>query len=129
MPFNQSLMVVGNRRATRRGARGTAAAPQSARDDTAVLSLAIGSARHDGLHRGQALLFQPPPGVAAPSRLVDIGGSRSGAGSGPALIPITSTSERATTIDAVYAYSRFPQSIGVAGPVRVLVLESISAAS
>ena len=83
---------------------------------TAVLSLAIGIGANTTVFTvANALLFQPPPGVAEPSRLVDIGSSRSGAGFGPSSYPdYLDIRQRATTVDAVYAYSQFPQSIGVA---------------
>ncbi len=60
---------------------------------TAVLSLAIGIGANTTVFTvANALLFQPPPGVAEPSRLVDIGSTRSGAASVQARIPIISTS-------------------------------------
>jgi predicted permease len=84
---------------------------------TAVLSLAIGIGANTTVFTvANALLFQPSPGVAEPSRLVDIGGSRSGVGFGPSSYPdYLDIRQRATTVDGVYAYSRFPQPMSVAG--------------
>ena len=82
---------------------------------TAVLSLAIGiGANTTAFTVAYALLFQPSPGVAEPSRLVDIGSSRSGAGFGPSSYPdYLDIRDRATTVDGIYAYSRFPQPMSV----------------
>ena len=87
---------------------------------TATLSLAIGIGANTTIFTvANALLLQPPAGVAEPSRLVDIGGSRGGVGFGPAVseLPLTSVSAPAP-LDAVYAYSRFPEAISVGGAGR-----------
>src|SRR5262245_21972046 len=78
---------------------------------TALLSLAIGIGANTTVFTvANALLFQPSPGVADPRRLVDIGTSRSGAGFGAGSYPdYLDIRQRATTVDGVYAYSRFPQ--------------------
>jgi predicted permease len=82
---------------------------------TAVLSLAIGIGANTTVFTvANALLFQPPPGVAEPSRLVDIGSSRSGNGFGPSSYPdYLEIRQRATTVAGVYAYSRFPQPMSI----------------
>jgi predicted permease len=84
---------------------------------TATVSLAIGIGANTTVFTvANALLFQPPQGVAEPSRLVDIGSSRSGAGFGPSSYPdYLDIRRRATTVDGVYAYSRFPQAMSVRG--------------
>jgi putative ABC transport system permease protein len=84
---------------------------------TATLSLAIGIGANTTVFTiANALLFQPPPGVVEPSRLVDIGRTRSGAGFGPSSYPdYLDVRQRATTLDHVYAYSRFPQAVSVGG--------------
>src|SRR5919197_963273 len=88
---------------------------------TAVLSLAIGIGATTTIFTlAKALLLQPPAGVVEPHRLVDVGSSRIrgsfGASSYPNYLDIR---ERATTLDGVYAYSRFPQamSLGVSADV------------
>ena len=89
---------------------------------TATLSLAIGIGANTTIFTvANALLFQPPAGVVEPSRLVDIGRSRGGAGFGPSSYPdYLDIRRRATTLDGIYAYSRFPEamSVGGAGLVR-----------
>jgi predicted permease len=82
-----------------------------------AVSLAIGiGANTTAFTVANALLFKPPAGVAEPSRLVDIGSSRSGAGFGPSsYLNYLDIGQRATTLD-VYAYSRFPQAMSVSGP-------------
>jgi predicted permease len=84
---------------------------------TAMLSLAIGIGANTTVFTvANALLFQPSPGVAEPSRLVDIGSTRSGVGFGPSSYPAyLDIRRRATTVDSVYAYSRFPQPMSAAG--------------
>src|SRR3954469_18253939 len=82
---------------------------------TATLSLAVGIGVNTTVFTiANALLLQPPPGVLEPSRLVDIGQTRSGAGFGPSSYPdYLDIRQRATTLDHVYAYSRFPQAMNV----------------
>jgi predicted permease len=86
---------------------------------TATVSLAIGIGANTTVFTvANALLFQPPPGVVEPSRLVDIGTTRDGVGFGPSSYPdYLELRQRATTFDSVYAYLRFPQalSVGVTG--------------
>jgi predicted permease len=84
---------------------------------TATLSLAIGIGANTTVFTiANALLFQPAPGVVEPSRLVDIGRTRSGAGFGPSSYPdYLDVRQRATTLDHVYAYSRFPLAVSIGG--------------
>ena len=84
---------------------------------TATLSLAIGIGANTTIFTvANALLLQPPAGVADPSRLVDIGSTRGGAGFGPSSYPnYLDIRQRASTLDAVYAYSRFPEAMSVGG--------------
>jgi predicted permease len=86
---------------------------------TATLSLAIGIGANTTVFTlANALLFQAPPGIANPSGLVDIGRTRDGAGFGPTSYPdYLDIRQRATTLDHVFAYSRFPQvmSLGDGG--------------
>ena len=95
---------------------------------TATLSLAIGIGANTTIFTvANALLFQPPPGVAEPSRLVDIGRSRSGVGFGPSSYPELSrhSSARHHRLDGVYAYSRFPQAMSVGGAGSGVEADSI----
>ena len=94
---------------------------------TATLSLAIGIGANTTVFTvANALLFQPPPGVAEPSRLVDIGSTRGGVGFGPSSYPnYLDIRQRATTLDGVYAYSRFPQAMSVGGAGTGVGAESI----
>jgi predicted permease len=87
---------------------------------TATLSLAIGIGANTTIFTvAKALLLQPPAGVVEPSRLVDIGSSRGGVGFGPSSYPnYLDIRQRASTLDAVYAYSRFPEAISVGGAGR-----------
>ena len=84
---------------------------------TATLSLAIGIGANTTIFTvANALLLQPPAGVVDPSRLVDIGSTRGGAGFGPSSYPnYLDIRQRASTLDAVYAYSRFPEAMSVGG--------------
>jgi len=86
---------------------------------TAALSLAIGIGATTTIFTvARAVLFQPPAGVVEPRRLVDIGSSRMRSGFGPSSYPnYLDIRQRTTTVDGVYAYSRFPQamSVGVVG--------------
>jgi predicted permease len=84
---------------------------------TATLSLAIGIGANTTIFTvAKALLFQPPAGVVEPYRLVDIGRSRGGVGFGPSSYPnYLDIRRRATTLDDVYAYSRFPQAMSAGG--------------
>ena len=84
---------------------------------TATVSLAIGIGANTTVFTiANALLFQPPPGVIDPSRLVDIGTTRGGVGFGPSSYPdYLDLRQRATTFESVYAYSRFPQAMSLGG--------------
>ncbi len=84
---------------------------------TATLSLAIGIGANTTVFTvANALLLQPPAGVVEPSRLVDIGSSRGGLGFGPSSYPTyVDMRQRVRTLDAVYAYSRFPEAMSVGG--------------
>ena len=87
---------------------------------TAALSLAIGIGANTTIFTvANALLFQAAAGVVEPHRLVDIGSSRIRGGFGPSSYPnYLDIRQRTTTVDGVYAYSRFPQamSFSAAGP-------------
>jgi predicted permease len=82
---------------------------------TAVSSLAIGiGATTTAFTLANALLFQPPRGVSEPAHLVDIGATRSGGGFGPSSYrDYLDISQRASTLERVYAYSRFPLTVSV----------------
>jgi predicted permease len=82
---------------------------------TAALSLAIGIGANTTIFTVvNALLFQPPPGVVEPHRLVDIGSNRRGGDFGPSSYPnYLDIRQRTTTVDGVYAYSRFPEAISL----------------
>lgn len=84
---------------------------------TATLSLAIGIGANTTIFTvANALLLQPPVGVAEPSRLVDIGRTRDGAGFGPSSYPAyLDIRLRVSTLDSVFAYSRFPAAVSLAG--------------
>src|SRR2546428_291645 len=86
---------------------------------TAALSLAVGIGATTTIFTvARALLLQPPAGVVEPRRVVDIGSSRMRSGFGPSSYPnYLDIRQRTTTVDGVYAYSRFPQamSLGVVG--------------
>ena len=84
---------------------------------TGTLSLAIGIGANTTIFTvARALLLQPAEGVTEPSRLVDIGSSRGGVGFGPISYPnYLDIRQRATTLEGVYAYSRFPQAMSVGG--------------
>ncbi len=90
----------------------------------ATVSLAIGIGANTTVFTvANALLFQPPAGVAEPHRLVDIGSTRNGVGFGPSsYLAYLDVHQRATTVD-VYAYSRFPHAMSVSG--RGISAESI----
>src|SRR5205807_8087980 len=63
-----------------------------------------------------ALLFQPPAGVLEPRRLVDIGTRRVHVGFGPISYPnYLDIRDRSTTLEGVYAYTRFPQPMSAGG--------------
>jgi predicted permease len=81
----------------------------------AAASLAIGIGANATVFTvANALLLQPPPGVAEPSRLVDIGTTRNGTGFGASsYLDYVAVRARASTLEAVYAYSRFPQAIAI----------------
>ena len=83
----------------------------------ATASLAIGIGANTTVFTvANALLLQPPAGVSEPSRLVDIGSTRSGVGFGPSSYPnYLDIRQRATSAD-VYAYSRFPQGMTFSAP-------------
>jgi predicted permease len=86
---------------------------------TAVFSLAIGIGATTTIFTVvNAILFQPPAAVVAPDRLVDIGRTRQRNGFGPSSYPgYLDLRQRTTTLDGVYAYSRFtqPMSLGTGG--------------
>jgi predicted permease len=84
---------------------------------TATLSLAIGIGANTTIFTvANALLLHPPVGVVDPYRLVDIGSSRDGVGFGPSSYPnYLDILQRATTLEAAYAYSRFPQAMSAGG--------------
>ena len=84
---------------------------------TATLSLAIGIAANTTIFTvANALLLQPPVGVAEPSRLVDIGRTRGGAGFGPSSYPtFVDIRQRTSSLQSVYAYSRFPEAMSIGG--------------
>src|SRR5262245_713177 len=94
---------------------------------TATLSLAIGIGANTTVFTlANALLLQPPPGVATPSSLVDIGRSRDGAGFGPSSYPeYLDIRQRAATLDDVYAYSRFPQVMSLGGAGTGVLPETV----
>jgi predicted permease len=85
---------------------------------TATFSLAIGiGANTTAFTLADALLFKPAPGLAAPDRLVDIGSSRIPGHFGPSsYLNYTDIRQRSTSLDGVYAYSRFPQRVSLGGP-------------
>jgi predicted permease len=87
---------------------------------TAALSLAIGIGANATVFTVvNALLLQPPAGLVEPHRLVDIGSSRNGGGFSPSSYPnFLDIGRRITTIDGVYAYSRFPQAMSLGGAGR-----------
>jgi predicted permease len=84
---------------------------------TATLSLAIGIGANTTVFTlADALLFQPAPGVAEPDRLVDIGASRTPGRFGPSsYLNYVDIRQRTTTLDGVYAYSRFPLAVTLGG--------------
>jgi putative ABC transport system permease protein len=84
---------------------------------TATVSLAIGIGANTTVFTvANALLFQPPPGVIDSSRLVDIGTTRDGFGFGPSSYPdYLDLRQRATALESVYAYSRFPHAMSLGG--------------
>ncbi len=94
---------------------------------TAVLSLAIGiGANTTAFSLANALLFQPPPGVVQPDHLVDIGATRARGGFGPSSYPnYVDVRERSRALDAVYAYSRFPQAMSLGGFNTGMEAESV----
>src|SRR5262245_42841483 len=85
---------------------------------TAVLSLAIGIGATTTIFTvANAVLFQPPAGIVDTDRLVDIGATRQRNGFGPSSYPnYLDVRQRATTLDGVYAYSRFAQPMSLGGP-------------
>jgi predicted permease len=84
---------------------------------TAVLSLAIGIGANTTVFTvANALLLRPPAGVREPGRLVDIGSSRNPGSFGPSSYPtLLDIRQRTATLDGVYAYSRFPQTLSLGG--------------
>jgi predicted permease len=82
---------------------------------TAALSLAIGIGANTTVFTvANALLLRPPAGVVEPGRLVDIGTSRGRGNMGPSsYAAFLDLRQRATTLDGVYAYSRFPQALSL----------------
>ena len=94
---------------------------------TAALSLALGISANTTIFTvANALLFQPPAGVVEPDRLVDIGTSRLRGGFGPSSYPnYLDIRERTTSLDGVYAYSRFPQAMSLGGVGTDVGTESV----
>src|SRR5258706_11438746 len=84
---------------------------------TAALSLAIGIGATTTISTvANALLVQPPAAVVESRRLVDIGSSRVRGGFGPSSYPnYLDARQRSTTLEGVYAYSRFPQAMSLGG--------------
>jgi predicted permease len=82
---------------------------------TAVLSLAIGIGANTTVFTlVHALLFRSPAGVADAARLVDIGGTRNGAGFGTISYPdYRDLRDRATMLDGVFAHSLFPHAMSL----------------
>jgi predicted permease len=76
---------------------------------SAALSLAVGiGANATVFTLANALFFRRPPGIADPSRVVDIGVSRDSLGFNPGSYPdFVDIRHRATTLDGVYATSLF----------------------
>jgi len=96
---------------------------------TATLSLAIGIGATTTISTVvNALLFQPPAGVVESRRLVDIGSSRMRSGFGPSSYPnYFDARQRSTTLDGVYAYSRFPRAMSLGGVGSDVGSESVFA--
>ena len=94
---------------------------------TAALSLALGISANTTIFTvANALLFQPPAGVVEPDRLVDIGTSGLRGGFGPSSYPnYLDIRERTTSLDGVYAYSRFPQALSLGGVGTDVGTESV----
>ncbi|PYP38772.1 MAG: hypothetical protein DMD48_08665, partial [Gemmatimonadetes bacterium] len=94
---------------------------------TAALSLALGISANTTIFTvANALLFQPPAGVVEPNRLVDIGTSGLRGGFGPSSYPnYLDIRERTTSLDGVYAYSRFPQAMSLGGVGTDVGTESV----
>ena len=94
---------------------------------TAALSLALGISANTTIFTvANALLFQPPAGVVEPDRLVDIGTSGLRGGFGPSSYPnYLDIRERTTSLDGVYAYSRFPQAMSLGGVGTDVGTESV----
>jgi putative ABC transport system permease protein len=84
---------------------------------TAIVSLAIGIGANTAIFTiANALLFQAPPGVVQPDRLVDIGRSQDGQGfdngSYPNYLDIRA---RSTVLDGIYAYRLGPEPMSLGG--------------
>src|SRR4051812_776446 len=82
---------------------------------TAALSLAIGiGAAITVFTVGYAVLFAVPPGVADPSRVVDIGTRTPGGGFGSSSYPdYLDLQQRTTTLDGVFAATLFPHAMSL----------------
>ena len=82
---------------------------------TATLSLAIGIGANATIFSVvSAMLLRPLPGLAEPSRLVDIGRTQDGAGFETVSYPnYRDVRDRATTLSDVYAYRVEPQPISL----------------
>jgi predicted permease len=94
---------------------------------TAALSLSVGIGAHTATFTvANALLFQSPPRVVEPDRLVDIGTTRARGGFGPSSYPnYVDVRERTRGLDGVYAYSRFPQAMSLGGFGNRMETESV----
>jgi len=84
---------------------------------TAALSLAIGIGANSTIFSvAAALLFRPLPGLADPTRLVDIGRTRDGAGFDTSSYPnFRDIAARVTTLTGVYAWRVEPEPMSLAG--------------
>src|SRR5262245_49241360 len=83
---------------------------------TAALSLAIGIGANTTIFSiASALLLRPRPGLADPTRLIDIGRTQGGSGFDTVSLPnYLDVRRRATTVD-VYAYNGEPQPMSLGG--------------
>src|SRR4029079_1738218 len=84
---------------------------------TAVASLAIGIGANTTIFSiASAMILRPLPGVAEAARLVDVGRTQDGSGFDTLSYPnYQDIRQRATTLDAVYAYRIEAQAISLGG--------------